>query len=310
MMCASSSELLKEKWEMLKKLFVIGSYLSFFFLALFQSDLVFSQGDEISKVAIETVKKQIRLPAGTEIRFIEKKESQIPGFSTVKLVISSMDKDMPVVLYVNQTGEKVILGNLFVNGENVTAKEAGSPTTKKIDMAILDIDRSPSIGPRGARVTIVEFSNFQCPHCMDSWTKLKPLLVKSPKEVRYVFKHFPFQSEGKPFELSEMAAAAQEVSSEAFWLLHDFFFTAEGQNVAKLEKKLVQTRVEQILREKKVDVKAFLAALESGKGRQRVVDDRALGNKLRITGTPTKVVNGDIIVGSTADSDLEKYLAK
>jgi len=295
---------------MLRKMGIVGACLLLFFVPLLQSSLAISQEDEISKVAIETVKRQIRLPAGTEIRFIEKKESQIPGFFTVKLVISSVDKDMPVVLYVNQTGEKVILGNLFVNGENVTAKEAGSPTTKKIDMAILDLDRSPSLGQKGARVTIVEFSNFQCPHCMDSWTKLKPLLARSPKEVRYIFKHFPFQSEGRPFELSEMAAAAQEVNSEAFWLVHDFFFTAEGQNVAKLDKKLVQTRVEQLLREKKVDMKAFQATLESGKGRQRVLDDRTLGNKLRITATPTKVVNGDIIVGSTADAVLEKYLAK
>ncbi len=295
---------------MLKKPCIVGSCLMFLLVPLFQSTFVFSQEDEISKAAIETVKKQIRLPPGAEIKFMEKKESQIPGFYAVRLVISSADRDMPVIAYVDQTGEKVILGSLFVNGENVTAKEAGPPRTKKIDMAILDIDHSPSIGLKGARVTIVEFSNFQCSHCMDSWTKLKSLLEKYPKEIRYIFKHFPFESEGKAFELSEMAAAAQEVSSEAFWLVHDFFFTAEGQNVAKLERKLVQVRVEQILREKKVNVKAFQAALENGKGRQRVLDDRILGNKLRITGTPTKIVNGDIIVGSTADNVLEKYLGK
>ena len=295
---------------MLRKMGIVGTCLLLFFVPLLQSSLAVSQEDEISKAAIETVKKQIRLPAGTEIRFVEKKESQIPGFYTVKMVISSLDRDTPVVAYVDQTGEKVILGNLFVKGESVTAKEAGPPTTKKIDMAILDLDHSPAVGQKGARVTIVEFSNFQCPHCMDSWTKLKPLLGKSPKEVRYIFKHFPFQSEGKAFELSEIAAAAQEVSLEAFWLVHDFFFTPEGQNVAKLEKKAVQTRVEQLLREKKMNVKAFQAALENGKGRQRVLDDMALGTKLRITGTPTKVVNGDIIVGSTADNVLEKYLSK
>ena len=295
---------------MLRKMGIVGSYLLLFFVPLLQSSLAVSQEDEVSKAAIETVKRQIRLPAGTEIRFVEKKESQIPGFYTVKMVISSLDKDTPVVAYVDESGEKVILGNLFVKGESVTAKEAGPPTTKKIDMAILDLDHSPAVGQKGARVTIVEFSNFQCPHCMDSWTKLKPLLGKSPKEVRYIFKHFPFQSEGKAFELSEMAAAAQDVSLEAFWLVHDFFFTPEGQNVAKLEKKAVQTRVEQMLREKKMNVKAFQAALENGKGRQRVLDDMALGTKLRITGTPTKVVNGDIIVGSTADNVLTKYLAK
>ena len=288
---------------MLKKTLVMGSYLLFLLLPFFQSSLVFSQGDEIARVAIETVKRQIRLPPETEIRFIEKKESQIPGFYSVKLVFSSVDKDTPVVVYVDQAGEKVFLGNLFVRGENVTSKEAGSPRTKKIDMAILDLDHSPAIGPKGAKVTIVEFSNFQCPYCMDSWAKLKNLLGKSPKEIRYIFKHFPFQQEGRTFELSEMAAAAQEVSSEAFWLVHDFLFTNEGQNVAKLERKAVQMKVEQLLREKGYDVKGFQSALESGKGKQRVLADMALGNKLRITRTPTKVVNGHPIVGSTPDEE-------
>jgi len=175
-------------------------------------------------------------------------------------------------------------------------------------MATLNLEKSAFLGPRGAKVTVVEFSNFQCPYCMDSWTKLKPLLEKHPKEIRYVFKHFPFQREGTTFELSEMAAAAQEVGPEAFWLIHDFFFTNDGQNVAKLERKAVQMKVEQLLREKNQGVKAFRAALESGKGRQRVLEDMALGNKMRITGTPTKIVNGDIIVGSNADNALERYL--
>jgi len=295
---------------MFRKILAVGPYLFFLFLPLFQSTPALSQGDEIARVAIETVKRQIRLPPGTEISFIEKKESQIPGFLSVKLILSSADKDMPVVVYVDQKAEKVILGNLFVKGENVTAKETGLPRAKKIDMATLALEKSAFLGPRGAKVTIVEFSNFQCPHCMESWTKLKTLLGRYPKEIRYIFKHFPFQLEGTAFELSEMAAAAQEAGPEAFWLIHDFFFTDDGQNVAKLERKAVQMKVEQLLREKNQDVKAFQAALENGRGRQRVLEDMSLGNKLRITGTPTKIVNGDIIVGSTADTVLEKYVTR
>ena len=190
----------------------------------------FSQEDKIGEAAINTFRAQIRLPQGTEIKFLEKKESPIPDFYSVKLLLVFPDKEVPAIVYVDKAGEKVIIGNLFIKGENVTMKEAGPPRPKKIDMAILDMDKSPSIGPKGAKVTIVEFSNFQCPHCLDSWTKLKPLLGKYPKEIRYIFKHFPFQPDGKTFELSEMAAAAQEVSLEAFWLVHDFLFTSEGQN--------------------------------------------------------------------------------
>lgn len=136
------------------------------------------------------------------------------------------------------------------------------------------------------------------------------MLKKYPKDIRYVFKHLPFQPEGKTFELSEMAAAAQEVGQEAFWLVHDFLFTSEGQTAARLEKKAVQLRIEELLKEKGYDVKGFQSALESGKGKQRVLEEMTLGNKLRITGTPTKIVNGDMIVGSIPDNVLERYLGK
>jgi len=270
----------------------------------------FSQEDKIGEVAINTFRTQIRLPQGTEIKFLEKKESPIPDFYSVKLLLVYPDKEVPVVIYVDKAGDKVIIGNLFLKGENVTMKEAGPPRPKKIDMAILDVDKSPFIGPKGAKVTIVEFSNFQCPYCTDSWVKLKTLLTKYPKDIKYIFKHFPFQPVGKTFELSEMAAAAQEVSQEAFWLIHDFLFTSEGQSVANLDRKAVQLKFEQLLREKKHDVKTFQTALESGTGKQRVLEDMDLGNKLRITGTPTKIVNGDMIVGSSPDNTLESYLQK
>ena len=270
----------------------------------------FSQEDKIGDVAINTFRAQIRLPQGTEIKFLEKKESPIPDFYSVKLLLVYPDKEVPVVVYVDKAGEKVIIGNLFIKGENVTMKEAGPPRPKKIDMTILDVDKSPFIGPKGAKVTIVEFSNFQCPYCTDSWVKLKTLLTKYPKDIKYIFKHSPFQPVGKTFELSEMAAAAQEVSQEAFWLVHDFLFTSEGQSVAQLDRKAIQLKVEQLLREKNNDIKPFQTALENGKGKQRVLEDMDLGNKLRITGTPTKIVNGDIIVGSTPDNVLERYLGK
>jgi len=130
------------------------------FLCLFMIPQGSTQEDKIVQAAIETFKAQIRMAPGTEIKFSEKKESPIPGFYTVKLLLSGIDKDIPVVVYVDKSGEKVFIGNLFIKGENVTTKEAGPPRPKKIDMRSLDIEKSPSIGPKEAKVTIVEFSNF------------------------------------------------------------------------------------------------------------------------------------------------------
>ncbi len=269
-----------------------------------------AQEDKTVQVAIETLKIQVRIPSGTEIKFSEKKEAPVPGFYSVRLLLSTVDRDIPVVVYVDKLGEKVFIGNLFVKGENVTLKEAGPPRIKKIDMRSLDIEKSPALGPKGAKITIVEFSNFNCPYCAASWLELKKLIEKHPKSIKYVFKHFPLQPQGKTFEVSEMAAASRALNDEAFWMVHDFLFSAEGQALVKGDMGPLKQKIEQILRESGYDLKPFKNFLQSSSARQKVTEDLALGNKLRVISTPTKVVNGDLIIGSSTDNILEQYLSR
>lgn len=269
-----------------------------------------AQEDRIVQVAMDTVKTQLRLPREMEVRFIEKRQSPIPDFYSVKLLLFAPDREIPLVVYVDKTGEKVFMGSLFIKGENVTMKEAGVTKPRKVDMGQLEIEKSPSRGPSGAKVTIVEFSNFECPYCQMSWLKMKEWMEKHPQDIRYVFKHFLFQSQGKAFDLSEMAAAAQKISNEAFWTVHDFFFSNEGQALMKEEKNGMRPKIEQILKEKGYDAKSFHAALETGQGRRKVEEDMALGKNMRVTGTPTILVNGEFVVNPITDKTFEQYLKK
>jgi hypothetical protein len=93
---------------------------------------IMAQDDRMVRVAIDTVKTQLRLPKEIEVRFVEKRESPLPGFYSVKLLLITTDKEIPLMVYVDKTGEKVIIGSLIIKGENVTLKEAGPPIPKKI----------------------------------------------------------------------------------------------------------------------------------------------------------------------------------
>ncbi len=282
----------------------------FLFLSLLFSPHSFSQEDKIVQVAIETFRTQFRLPPGAEVKFIEKKESPIPGFYSVKLSVSTQNREIPVIVYVDSVGEKVIIGNLFIRGENVSRKEAGEPKLRKMDMGQLGIEKSPSRGPHSGKMTVVEFANFQCPFCVKSWKKMKELMEKNPQEIRYIFKHFPLQPQGTPFELSEMVAATQEISDEAFWAVHDFFYSDEGQAFVSKDSGVLKQKIKDILKGKGYDEKAFQTALETGKGKKRVVEDMALGNKIGVTATPTMIINGDFVGSSLTDKMVEQYLGK
>jgi protein-disulfide isomerase len=268
----------------------------------------FAQEDKLVQVAIDTFKSQVRLPKEAEVKFIEKKDSPIPGFYSVKLSVLDAQREIPVVLYVDSKGEMVILGSLIIKGENVTRKEAGEPKPRKIDVARLEMDKSPLRGGPQAKMTIVEFSNFHCPFCVKSWKKIKELLGKYPQEIRYVFKHFPLQPKGIQFELSEMAAATQEVSQEAFWAVHDFFFSDEGQPFVNKDKEVLKKKIAEILKEKGYDEKVFQTALETGKARKKVEEDILTGNKIGVKGTPSIVINGDFIGSTITDKMVEQYL--
>ena len=79
--------------------------------------------NNIVQLAIETVKIQASLPEDVTVKFIEKRESLIPDFFMVKLVVVEKDNEVPIVVYVDRAAEKVILGTLFIRGENMTKRE-------------------------------------------------------------------------------------------------------------------------------------------------------------------------------------------
>jgi hypothetical protein len=102
----------------------------------------FSRENNMVQLAIETVRIQAALSEDAEIKFVEKRESFIPDFYAVKLLIKRTDKEVPTVVYVDRTADKVIVGSLLVRGENITLKEAGGPGIPKIDPGHLETGKT------------------------------------------------------------------------------------------------------------------------------------------------------------------------
>ena len=88
--------------------------------------------NNIVQLAIQTVKIQADLSEEVEVKLVEKRESPIPDFYMIKLLVVRKDREVPIVVYVDRSAEKVILGTLFIKGENATLREAGEPGISKI----------------------------------------------------------------------------------------------------------------------------------------------------------------------------------
>jgi len=94
--------------------------------------------NNIVQLAIKTVKIQASLPEDVTVKFIEKRESLIPDFYMVKLVVVEKDNELPIVVYVDRAAEKVILGTLFIRGENMTKREEADLRIPKVNAGQLE----------------------------------------------------------------------------------------------------------------------------------------------------------------------------
>jgi protein-disulfide isomerase len=141
---------------------------------------------------------------------------------------------------------------------------------------------APAMGPAGARITLVEFSDFQCPYCSRAVHKLAAILQAYPADVKLVFKQYPLDSHPQA-QISAQAAVAAHQQGK-FWQLHDIMFA----NPNGLSRKSILGWAASI----GLDMKKFEADLDSDAVKKTVARDQADGDKAGVEGTPTVFING------------------
>lgn len=169
--------------------------------------------------------------------------------------------------------------------------------------AVVDVKEgdSYSIGDKDAPVTIIEFSDFECPFCerfySQSYKQIKANYVDTGK-VRIVFKHFPL-----PFHASaQKAAEASECAGEQgkFWEMHDKLF--ENQNAIAIN------NLKSYAVDLGLDASKFNTCLDTGKYASKVQKDASDGSAAGVSGTPSFFINGKSVVGAQPYSVFQQAI--
>jgi protein-disulfide isomerase len=147
------------------------------------------------------------------------------------------------------------------------------------------------LGPRGAAVTVVVFSDFQCPYCNRGRAVLHDLRAAFPDDVRVVWKNLPLPRHA---DAPAAAEAALEVFAQggdaAFWRYHDLLF-GHQEHLSRADLERYAERLD-------LDLPRFRRALDEGVHTATVEADAALGHRLGVDGTPAFFVNGTPVVGA------------
>jgi len=149
----------------------------------------------------------------------------------------------------------------------------------------VSVDGHPVQGPSTARVTIVEFSDFQCPYCLRATQVLKQIQERYQDQVRIVFRHFPLPTHQQAPKAAEAASCAQE--QRHFWPMHDRIF--ENQRNLQI------TDLKRLAGEIGLNREAFDRCLDSDQYAHEWKRDVEEGESYGVSGTPTLFLNGRLI---------------
>jgi protein-disulfide isomerase len=185
----------------------------------------------------------------------------------------------------------VVLDAAFYDGRcasNVAAAPAVAAPAPRTDVKVALRSDDPSRGAAGAKVTVIEFSDFQCPFCSRAVPEVKALEQDVGRDLRVVWKHLPlgFHQQAMPAALAAEAAREQG----RFWEMHDKLFAAQAA--------LSDAVYLQYAGELKLDLSRFTAAMQAPETRRRVEADAAAATAAGVNGTPSFVVNGELVVGT------------
>ncbi|MGA9884225.1 MAG: thioredoxin domain-containing protein [Candidatus Acidiferrales bacterium] len=196
-------------------------------------------------------------------------------------------------VYVSKDGKTLLRGDIYKMAADPFAANRAKITT----------DGDPSLGPANARVTLVEFSDFECPHCQELYEAMKTVETEYP-QIRIVYKNFPLTTIHPWAETAAIAGrCAYEQSPAAFWKMEGSIF--ENQDVISPENawdQLVQFAT-------KAGLKAdqFKVCMSSDAAKKAVEADHAEGLTMGVDSTPTIYINGRPLIGGDL-ATLQQYI--
>jgi protein-disulfide isomerase len=200
------------------------------------------------------------------------------SLAQVTVVVSNSQGQQISVLYVTPDGAHALVGDLIPFGAQPFA-----PAQQKLIAGVNGVPR----GPDNAPVTIVEFSDFQCPHCKVAQPTVEKLLTDEPN-VHFVFQQFPLPIHEWSNKAAAYADCVGRANNGAFWKFVDAIFNAQTDiTAANADEKL--TGFADGAGVKGADIAACAVKPET---QTRIDASIALGKSVDVTGTPTLFING------------------
>ena len=234
----------------------------------------------------EYFKKSASLPDSVTQKLVDVVPAAAPGLMTASLQASSGTNTQKVPLVLTRDGRYLMQGHITdLNAD---------PFQSIVDQ--IELKDQPMRGNPNAAVTIVEYSDFQCPFCRQAYKMIEEQVMKDyGDKVRLVYKNFPLTNIHPWAESAALASAcARQQSPAGFWKMYDYFF----QNQETIDADNLKAKAEDAVRGAGLDVDKFDACFDNQSAAESLKADDDEATALGINSTPTFFVNGRKLEGA------------
>jgi protein-disulfide isomerase len=234
----------------------------------------------------EHIRETYNVPGAVEITVGTPAAAGVPGFKKAAITFKRGESSQQDAVWVSDNGKHYLLGGF----KDLTS----NPDQERL--AKLDLASSASRGPKKAPVTVVQYTDFECPFCQKGYEIMQDKILKEfPGKVRWVYKSLPLNSIHPMAEPAAMGAECAKLQGEEkFWKVHDALFAAQRE----LRPDTLADTLAEYVKAAGGDVKTFEACYESKKTLPQVAKDAAEAESLGISGTPAFLVNGHLVSGA------------
>jgi protein-disulfide isomerase len=163
-----------------------------------------------------------------------------------------------------------------------------------------DLDGRPSFGPKNAKVTLVEFSDFHCPFCKRVNPTLEQLMKNYQGKIRRIWRQYPLPMHAGADRTAEASECANE--QDKFWEYHDKLFEVQG--ASSFDEASLMSLAEQA----GLNKKKFEKCLASGKHKDLIQKEIEAGNQAGVRGTPAVFVNGRLVSGAQPYENFDRIV--
>jgi protein-disulfide isomerase len=262
-------------------------------------------GDYTDAQLIAYLQKRFRLPDSRNISLGPPVKTPFSNVMSRTVTISDGHGGTgKAVLFVEPGISDVIVGELL----NLKSDPWG-----RVDLQSMHLDDRPTLGPANAPITIIEFADFECPHCAHAMGIVETVVEsKYNGKIRLVFKNFPLAGHQWAHAAAVAAECVQMQNPNAFW----DYARAIYRDQASITPDNLAQHIDDFAQHNQLDPEALHACMMGQGGDQRVAQDVTDGHNANVLSTPTLFINGIPVMGAEPEvldyvivSELKKHRA-